>query len=138
MEILLDNYANIVHIEALTALDMARQEIVPAIIGYEGFIAKTLGDKTIAGIKGGVLERKTLNKISALSDKFSEKLEELENGLNGFPDGYDALTRAKYCKDVLICNMDKLREFADAAELILGKNFRPFPSYADILYSVKY
>lgn len=138
LDILLDNYANIVHIEALTALDMARQEILPAVVGYEGFLAATVNGKKSAGIKNMGLERKTLNELSALADKFSDRIDALAKGLDGFPKGADALKRAAYCKDTLLAEMRELREFADKTELLLGKKFCPFPTYADILYSVKY
>ncbi len=138
LDILLDNYANIVHIEALTALDMARQEILPAVVGYEGFLAATINGKKSAGIKNMELERKTLNELSALADKFSDRIDALAKGLDGFPKGADSLKRAAYCKDTLLTEMRELREFADKTELLLGKKFCPFPTYADILYSVKY
>lgn len=138
LDILLDNYANIVHIEALTAFDMARQEILPAVVGYEGFLAKTLNEKRASGIKNVLLEKKTLSEIAAIADKFSDKLDALEKGLDGFPKTGDAFKRATYCKDVLLTAMRELRNFADGLELLIGKKFYPFPNYADILYSVKY
>ena len=138
LDILLDNYANIVHIEALTALDMARQEILPAVVGYEGFLSSAINGKRSSGIKNLNLEKKTLTEISVVADKFSDKLDALEKGLLGFPKTGDAFKRAAYCKDVLLVAMQEVRAFADRIELLIGKRFYPFPNYADILYSVKY
>ena len=138
MDILLDNYANIVHIESLTALDMARQEIVPAIIGYEGFLLNTLNSKKRCGVKKFGLEKKTLDRISELAEDFSEKVDAIATHLDEFPKSAESKVRAEYCKSVLLKDMEEIRACADGAELILGKNFSPFPTYADILYSVKY
>ncbi len=138
MEILLENYANIVHIEAFTALDIARKEIAPAVIGYQSFIIHELNEKKALGDYDAELEKDIIKKISALSGKFALSTEKLEKDLGGYDKTADNFAKALYCKDKLLADMEELRKYADDMELILSKKFSPFPTYEDILYSVKY
>ena len=137
-EILLENYSNIVHIEALTALDMARKEITPAIIKYENLLLSELRLKESAGAFSARLENSVLKRVSELSEKFSESIDALEKGLSEYDPHAENSKKAKYCRDVLLPEMSALRSYADETELVLGKEFAPFPAYEDILYSVKY
>ncbi len=139
MEILLDNYSNSVHIEALTALDMARKEIVPAVIGYQNFLAQEINAKKAVDKRLSCkLETEILTNLSNLSQSFAKVLDELCANIEGYKKDDNSLSKAKYCKDVLLENMNELRKVSDKMELITGKSFMPFPTYEDILYSVKY
>lgn len=138
MEILLENYANIVHIEALTAVDMARKEIAPTVIDYQSFLASALNEKLKIKGLSCKLEQKLLVRLSELSERFSDTLDELECNLDKYDNEKDSLSKAKYCEKVLLSNMQELREYADEMELLTSKEFSAFPSYEDILYSVKY
>ncbi len=138
MEILLENYCNIVHIEALTAVDMARKEIAPTVIDYQAFLANAINEKEkISGVSC-VLEKGLLKRLSDLSEKFCYTLERLEDELGNYNGECETLNKAKYCEKVLLKSMNELRNYADQMELITGKDFSAFPSYEDILYSVKY
>lgn len=137
-EILLENYANIVHIEAVTALDMARSEIAPAIIEYENVLLSELKLKESSGALPFGLEGGVLKKLAAVSEEFANGTDELEAALAEWSHERSNSEKAIYCKEVLLPAMEKVRGFADEAELLLGKKYRAFPSYEDILYSVKY
>ena len=138
-EILLENYCNIVHIEALTSIDIARREITPAVIGYQSFLIKEYNLKKKCNKKLACsLEEKLINKLAELSEKFSSALDKLDEDTDKFNTSWTNLEKAKYCKDVLLSDMLDLRKFADEMELIIGKTFYAFPTYEDILYSVKY
>lgn len=138
MEILLENYANIVHIEAVTALDIARKEIAPALIAYQSFIIHELNEKKAFGGLNYDLEKAILTKLSDLSAKFAAAMDKLEKGIDGYDKSLGNYEKAVYCKDELLIDMEKLREYADKAELVLSKKVSPYPTYEDILYSVKY
>ena len=138
MEILFDNYANIVHIEALTALDMARKEIVPAVIKYQSFILKEVKEKHLHGNLSTALEDGILSEISSLSERFNDCLNKLYKDIEEYDTSMPAQKKAKYCKNKLVDDMAVLRRYADQMELIMGKEFIPYPTYEDILYSVKY
>lgn len=137
-EILLENYANIVHIEAVTALDMARKEITPAIIKYEHLLLSEIKLKESSGALSAKLESGILRRVAELSEKFADGADELENALSSWNAGGSNLEKATYCRDKLLPLMETVRKYADETELLLGKEYRPFPSYEDILYSVKY
>ena len=137
-EILLENYANIVHIEAVTALDMARKEITPAIIKYEHLLLSEMKLKESSGALSAKLESGVLRRVAELSEKFADGADELENALSSWNAGGSNLEKATYCRDKLLLLMETVRKYADETELLLGKEYRPFPSYEDILYSVKY
>ncbi len=139
MEILLENYANIVHIEALTAIDIARKHIIPSVIAYQTFLLKEIKLKQAYSDKlSSKLESNLINTISDLADKFYQVLEQLDKDEKAYSKNWDSLKKAKFCKEKLLSKMQSLREFADQMELLIGKEFISFPTYEDILYSVKY
>ncbi len=138
MEILFENYANIIHLEAITALDIARKEITPAVIAYEKFLLKELSLKKKVGDLPCQLESKLLSRIADYADKFSEIIDKLSESLDKYHTNGTNYDKAKYCKKYLLAQMQELRAVADSMELLVGKGFTTFPSYDEILYSVKY
>ena len=138
MEILLENYSNIINIEALTAIDMARKQIAPAIIGYQKFVLEGLNLKNKVLKANNRLEKALAKKLGEASDLFAERLDALVEAEKEYCLVTGTLSRAKYAHDVLLKSMKALREVVDDTELIIGKEFIPFPIYEDILYSVKY
>lgn len=137
-EILFENYANKVNIEALTAMDMAKKELTPAMISYEKFLLDEICKKRKSGIKLSVkLEGAVVKKLSALSEDFCDKLSALTAAADGADKSAAPAKRAEYAKNVLLPAMKELRKVWDEAELVIGKAFLTFPTYEDILYSVK-
>ena len=137
-EILLENYAKTVHIEALTALDMARHEIFPSVVKYQDFLLSEIEKKKRFPALSVKPEENTLNNISTHFEKFYGEISELEENLSRYPSSASCAERAFYSKDMLLAGIERLRESADAMELLIGKEFIPYPTYEDILYSVKY
>ncbi len=141
-EILLANYSNIIHIETLTALDMARQEITPAILNYQRLLLKNYNEKMLAnnaGLQLSIkLEEELLKKLSTLISSFSDCLDKLEKDERAFEKITDTLKRAKYCDKTLTSDLKSLRTVADQIELLTGKAYYDIPSYSQILYSIKY
>ncbi|MBE7083871.1 MAG: glutamine synthetase type III [Clostridiales bacterium] len=138
MEILLENYCNIIHIEALTAIDIARKEITPVVIDYQGFLLDELKLKKDYGQVSFVLEESLLKEISELSEKFHYSLNKLIADEKKYKTTWSNYNKAKYCKTSLLKDMEEVRKYADQMELLIGKEFCAFPTYEDILYSVKY
>ncbi len=142
MEILLENYSNVIHIEALTMIDMARQEITPAVLEYEKFLFETANAKREYNKKAGTnlpfgLEKGLVYDLSKLAEKFAVALDHLEVDTNEMSKFTDTLKKAKYVRDVIIKDMNELRNYADKMELLIGKKYYTIPTYEDILYSVK-
>ena len=137
-EILLENYSNIVHIEALTAIDMAWKDITPAVIDYQRFLLEEIKLKKELGKNASALESRLIDKLSSLADEFALALEKLEKDTAKYDSSWSNLQKAKYCQKTLLKDMEALRSASDQMELIVGKDFGAFPTYEDILYSVKY
>ena len=138
-EILLENYSNIIHIEALTAVEIARKQIAPSIIGYQTFLLKEIKlKKECFENAPRSLEEGIFTELSTLSEKFNEALNKLCSDIQKYNSSWSNLVKAKYCKNTLLKEMQQLRDYADKMELITGKDFITFPTYEDILYSVKY
>ena len=139
MEILLENYSNIIQIEALTAVEIARKQITPAIVGYETFLLKLLNEKKQYSKKlSSKLEENLIERICELSGEYYEKLEKLTLGIEEIEKDADNFAKAEYAEKVLLVGMNELREVVDEMEALIGKDFIPFPNYEEILYSVKY
>ena len=138
-EILLENYASVIHIESLTAIDMLNEEIIPSIIEYQSFLLNELNAKKSFGkILPCKLEESVLTKLAFISDELYAGL----NDLTSFAAEYEKicgnLEKARFAEKKLVPAAARVRKAADEAELLTGKKFRPFPDYADILYSVKH
>ncbi len=137
-EILLENYSKTVNIEALTMVDMARKEILPAVEGYTKSLAETLAAKK-AAVTGlpCKYETATITKLSELSDEIADATADLDSEIAKFQAIEDVTEAANDIRDVILGKMDALRAVCDEAETITAKEFWPFPTYSDLLFSVK-
>ena len=137
-EILLENYSKTVNIEALTMVDMARKEILPAVEGYTKSLAETLAAKkaAVAGLPCKY-ETATITKLSELSDEIADATADLDGEIVKFQAIEDVTEAANDIRDVILGKMDALRAVCDEAETITAKEFWPFPTYSDLLFSVK-
>ncbi|MCQ2512549.1 MAG: glutamine synthetase III [Lachnospiraceae bacterium] len=137
-EIMLENYCKTVMIEANTMIDMAETGIVPAISAYTADLAKRIDIKhrVDESIKNGY-ETSTLKKLSTLNDCIAMKLEELEEELHKVHVIDDVENQSYRIRDELIPKMNELRLMCDQAEAKTAKSYWPYPSYADLLFSVK-
>ena len=137
-EILLENYSKTVNIEALTMVDMARKEILPAVEGYTKSLAETLAAKkaAVAGLPCKY-ETATIAKLSELSDEIADATADLDSEIAKFQAIEEVTEAANDIRDVILGKMDALRAVCDEAETITAKEFWPFPTYSDLLFSVK-
>ena len=137
-EIMLENYSKVINIEALTMLEMARQDIIPAVCEY----IKLLSDETAAKklVCASVNCSMEENLISALSDKLSalfENLEELDKEVHTAHNMSGAQKAAEYYHDTVLARMEKVRGIADYMEVYTAKEYWPFPTYGDLLFSIQ-
>ncbi len=137
-EILLENYSKTVNIEALTMVDMAKKEILPAVEKYTKSLADTLAAKkaAVAGLPCKY-ETATVTKLSELSDSIADATDDLKAEIEKFQAIEDVTEAANDIRDVILGKMDSLRAVCDEAETITAKEFWPFPTYSDLLFSVK-
>ena len=131
-DILLENYTKLIAIEANTMIDMARTQIIPAGFRYGKSLADYAMKKKELGVKSKA-ETDLLQRVSALTDEIASKTEALENVLI---DLYDNEHPSYYCRDAVIPAMNELRAAADQLEPLTAKEYQPFPTYSDLLYSV--
>lgn len=136
-EILMENYCKTIHIEAATTLEMAKKQIIPAVVNFSSDVSTSALNKKALGSFGTKLEESLLGKISSLGDSLYDKVEKLESVLLG-ADGFDSVEAlAGYYHSTVLPAMQELREVADELETITGSDYWPFPTYSELLYSVK-
>ena len=134
-EVLYEIYAKTINIEALTMVDMASKEIIPAVIKY----SKSLADSVLAVKEAGADAEVQTELLKEVSAKLTEmktalaKLEEVEAKAAAMENAKD---QAFYYKDVVKAAMDALRKPADELEMIVDKKVWPFPTYADLMFEV--
>ena len=137
-EIKLDNYSKVLHIEAQTMLDMVWKDILPAASAYTKELAETVAAKKAIG--GGIdtsYEEKLAGHVSVLLSSATKKAEALEYALMGVKDITDTLALARYYRDTIFAAMNELRVIVDEMETHCAAKYWPYPSYGDILFSVK-
>ena len=136
-EIYFENYAKIVNIEALTMIEMAMKDIIPAVNAYVAEVADTAGAKLsfIPDVDVSV-EKDIISKLSALNSKAYRELNALKNAEMDAAKTADAVERAeKYCNNVLPA-MKALRETVDAMEPLTASEYWPLPTYGDLMFNV--
>ena len=136
-EVEMEHYSKIINIEALTMLEMARKQLLPAVNSYMSEVANTAASKLAVSENISVRsETKTLTKLSDDADAMSDAIDTLQQVV----DAAEALTseseKAVAFHDTVIPAMDALRAAADAAETICGEDYWPLPSYSKMLYYV--
>lgn len=136
-EIMLENYSKVINIEALTMIDMARKEIMPAVMSYTKDLAETAAaKKALLGTAICEAEEALVTKLSALSTSLYKRTEALEHALIGVKDYSEAAQTAMYYKDSVLSAMQELRVVADEIETLVGENYWPYPTYGDLLFGV--
>ena len=134
-EISMENYVRTVRIEALTMVDMARKEILPAVVRYCGDLASVLNAKKAAAPElGFAYESRQVKRLSVLIDSIDEATEALEKSVLAL-DG-DNTKQAFHIRDEVLCKMSKLRALCDETETITAADYWPFPTYGDLLFGV--
>ena len=135
-EITMENYVRTVRIEALTMADMARKEILPAVLRYTGDLAAEISEKKKAvAVLPCRAETKLLEKLSILSDEIDAAIDALEESIDGCT-GEDITAQAFFIRDELLGKMDALRTLCDKAEMLTAASYWPFPTYGDLLFKV--
>ncbi|MCR5107736.1 MAG: glutamine synthetase III [Lachnospiraceae bacterium] len=137
-EIMLENYCKQVRIEANTMIDMALRQILPAIECYADKLSKTVSDKL--AISEGLAcsyEKTVISRLSVLADQIYDRSMELEKAILKLSDAEDIIGESAMIRDTLLSKMGELRASADEAETIVSSECWPFPSYGDMLFSVR-
>ena len=137
-DIMLENYSKTINVEALTMVDMATHDLVPAVFSY----IKVLGDSVVAA-KSAVasadtgIQEKLIGKLSLKAREMYETAEALSAVVEESRGITDAQAAATFYKEKALPLMTTLRAAADEAEKMMGTKYYPYPTYGDILFSVQ-
>lgn len=136
-EILMEEYTKTLNIEALTMLDMAKKDIVPAILSFETALCDAIAaKKAVCETIDASLESGLLKKVSELSGKLAQHIEALEKAEEEAGTIADFEKQAAFYKDSVLSAMEALRATVDALEVCVGREYWPYPSYADMIFRV--
>ena len=136
-EVKMGIYAKLLNIEALTMLDMASQQILPAVLDYSGDVASTAATKqSVSSAISIKAETTLLEKLSAGADAISAGIEALSAAREEAAAAGDDTAQAFAYRDKVKPAMAQLREAADSMELVVARDYWPFPTYNDMLFYV--
>ena len=136
-EVEMEHYAKVINIEALTMLEMARKQLLPAVNAYMSEVATTAASKLAVSENLSVRsETKALTRLSADADAMSDAVDELQAAVDAAKALSDESAKAVAFHDDVLPKMDALRAAADDAETICGEDYWPLPSYSKMLYYV--
>ncbi|MEA5049797.1 MAG: glutamine synthetase III [Eubacteriales bacterium] len=137
-EIALDNYKKVVCIEAMTMLDMARKDILPASVKFQKKLADTIAAKrTFANAADCTYESETLGTAAALTKAAYESTKALEDALAKAKAESEAHKAANICKEQVLEHMSELRASVDALEILTATENWPYPGYGELLFDVR-
>lgn len=136
-EVEMEHYAKVINIEALTMLEMARKQLLPAVNAYMSEVANTAASKLAVSESISVRsETKTLNRLSADADAMSDAIDTLQDAVDAAKALPSESEKAVAFHDNVLPAMDTLRAAADDAETVCGEDYWPLPSYSKMLYYV--
>ena len=136
-EVEMEHYSKVINIEALTMLEMARKQLLPAVNAYMSEVANTAASKLAVSESISVRsETKTLNRLSADADAMSDAIDTLQDAVDAAKALPSESEKAVAFHDNVLPAMDALRAAADDAETVCGEDYWPLPSYSKMLYYV--
>ena len=136
-EVELEHYAKVINIEALTMLEMARKQLLPAVNAYMSEVANTAASKLAVSESISVRsETKTMGRLSADADAMSDAIDTLQDAVDAAKALPSESEKAVAFHDNVLPAMDTLRAAADDAETLCGEDYWPLPSYSKMLYYV--
>lgn len=134
-EIYVQNYCKLLNIEAMTTLDMATMDIIPAVIKYKGDVAKSANESLALGVEADE-EKEIVKTLATLLATAKKNVERLRLALKTAHEKGENIEGAKCYHDDVLSAMDALRATCDEMELNTAKEYWPLPSYGDLLFSI--
>jgi glutamine synthetase len=137
-EIELEKYAKVIDIEALTFESMVKKDIMAAATDYETFLANAINAKAAVGVPvPSDTQKKKLQRAAQLTETMDAGLEKLEADIAKAGEIENTYELAKFHHDVIFADMNELRVAVDELETVIPSDIWPYPTYGEILYSVK-
>jgi len=135
-EVKLEHYNKLIHIEALTMLDMANKDILPAMSRFTAELAGNIKNKELCGL-ACEYEKGVLSDISEHLDKMYAAVKKLERDEQDGIEIKDFVKLSEFCRDVIIPDMEEIRFHSDAMEMVAEQKAWPYPSYGKLLFGVR-
>ena len=136
-DIRLENYIKIINIEALTMLEMVKRDIIPSVSDYVAELCRNVASKqAVSGSIPCDSEKDVIAKLAELNDKTYKAAQQLESHLKAI-DKDDIKPASQSMAHVIIPDMERVRALVDGMETLTSSDFWPYPTYFDLLYSVK-
>jgi glutamine synthetase len=135
-DIMLENYVKTVNIEAVTMIDMARKEIIPAVAKFAADTASAVAVKKSVSKAACKYETSLVSQLSEYIDEMDEATTALEAAVAEFRAISEVVKASEFVRDTILPAMDKLRSAADKAESITAEDYYPFPAYDKLLFGV--
>ncbi len=136
VDIILENYAKIIHIEALTLIDMMNREVIPAITAYADLLCTAVLNKNSIGGINSTVERELLARLTAANKEIYTLTGDLKMAVATAERTLDVLDKAKQYHDIILKLMNDIRKYADSAESVVPSDYWPYPSYGDLLFNI--
>jgi glutamine synthetase len=134
-EIYVETYAKQINIEALTAIDMAKKQILPAGIEYAAFLANSISSLKVVSADTSVAAD-LLKKVTSLLSASYANLGRLEKGLAEAQQTEETVKKAEIYRDVVVASMQVLRTDIDGLEMVVPSDMWPVPSYTELLFNL--
>ena len=132
----LENYIKAINIEALTMLEMARQDIYPSVNGYIAELCSVIASKQTISSKISCEADITLaEKLSTMNEAMANAMKKLETDLSEMPAAIGPASQKM--AHVVVPDMEAVRALADSMEKLTSSDYWPYPSYTDMLYSIR-
>ena len=135
IDIILENYAKTVHIEALTLIEMMNRDVIPAITAYTNSLCETVNNKNLIRADSTV-EYELITKLSAANKEIFSLTAQLKMAVSSAERSKDVFERATEYHAVVLKLMGDIRKYADSAESVVPASYWPYPSYGDLLFKI--
>ena len=136
-KIQMEDYCKVLNIEVMTMLEMVKREILPAVINFTKDVADSaLSVKNLLGESRAKTQIELVKTLSALTDELTNTTANLEEIIGKIKDYDDVTDCAKFYTAAVIPAMNDVRQIADKLETIVGNDYWPFPTYADLLFRI--
>jgi len=135
VDIVLENYCKILHIEALTLIEMMDREVIPAITAYSNLLCTVVLNKNSIGGINTTVEKELIARLTAANKEIYTLTGELKMEIASAEKTADVLERAIAYHDKILKLMADIRKYADSAESVVPSEYWPYPSYGELLFS---
>ena len=137
VDIVLANYSKVLHIEALTLIEMMNRQVIPAISAYTDKLCRGLINKRSIGVKvDDTVDTEIIARLSAAGAEIYKLNTDLKMAVSSAEKHTDMLERATEYHDVVLKLMNDIRKYADSAEAVVSMDDWPYPSYGELLFSI--